>query len=218
MPTENMTPTETRDMSIVPTFTVEFWQVLLVIAIAGVLGVLLLWWDHRQSKKKKGHRVSELLMLAVGLFGGATAMVAYTQATKHKMRYIKFRIGLPVMAVAHWAFFALTILFDHPHKAIELEAVHLVIYVSLINLLGVFLTREDKRRAKRDMWRVSEDLLMAVGALGGALGMFLAMLLTHHKTRHLKFMLGLPLLFVAHVAFAFWLFSDACHIFMVWLP
>lgn len=49
---------------------------------------------------------------------------------------------------------------------------------------------------------------MTVGFLGAALPMFLTMQCIRHKTRHLKFMLGLPAEFLLHAALiALWIFK-----------
>lgn len=68
----------------------------------------------------------------------------------------------------------------------------LVIYGILINLLAVFLTVVDKVRAQRGKWRVPERVLFGVALLGGAFLMYNTMRLIRHKTRHRRFMLGLP--------------------------
>lgn len=70
----------------------------------------------------------------------------------------------------------------------------LLLYLTFISLLAVLLTAADKRRAQTHRWRVPEATLWGVAALGGAAAMFLTMRLIRHKTRHLSFMLGLPLL------------------------
>ena len=49
---------------------------------------------------------------------------------------------------------------------------------------------------------------MTLGAVGGAFGGLLGMLVFRHKTKHTKFKLGMPLLLLlnaACVALAFWL-------------
>ena len=70
----------------------------------------------------------------------------------------------------------------------------LVILTSLFSLISVVITVLDKHRARNHGQRISESTLMYFGALGGAPLMFITMLLIHHKTRHVKFMLGLPLM------------------------
>ena len=216
MPVQN--PTEqVYDESLIPVFTVSLWGLLLYFAIVSLLGVLLMMWDRHQAKKK-GNRVGELRMMALGLLGGAAAMWGYMSVTRHKIRYAKFRIGLPIMAGLHALLWALLLIYNHPHMAIEVYAVHMLVAYVAMNLLGIFITRADKRRAQRDMWRVPEDVLMLIAILGGALGMYFGMLLMHHKTRYLKFMLGLPLIFAVHVAIFAWMQSEYCNVFFIWFP
>ena len=82
---------------------------------------------------------------------------------------------------------------------------YLILYLILISLPGVFLTLFDKAAAKRGARRVPEAVLMGVGALGGAFAEFLAMRIVRHKTQHAKFMLGLPLLIIAHAGLLYYL-------------
>ncbi len=65
-------------------------------------------------------------------------------------------------------------------------------YLVGVNLVAVLLVRWDKRCARRNKRRVPEARLWAVAWLGGAIGMFCAMLRVRHKTRHRSFMWGLP--------------------------
>lgn len=74
------------------------------------------------------------------------------------------------------------------------STIALLVHLTVISLLAVFLTAADKRRAQAHRWRVPEATLWGIAALGGAAAMFLTMRLIRHKTRHLSFMLGLPLL------------------------
>ena len=79
----------------------------------------------------------------------------------------------------------------------------IVIWFALISLIGVILTVYDKIAAKkRPRNRVPERTLLLCGALGGALPMYLTMLLIRHKTKHKKFMIGLPVIVVLQIAAA----------------
>lgn len=75
-------------------------------------------------------------------------------------------------------------------------------YLVGINLLGFFLMGLDKRRAKRNRWRISEVSLFLPAILGGSLGALLGMHLFHHKTRHWYFRLGLPAVLVLQAVLA----------------
>lgn len=70
-----------------------------------------------------------------------------------------------------------------------------------ISVYAVLLTVFDKARARRHGWRVPEAHLLWAAAFGGAAAMLLTMLLIRHKTRHAKFMLGLPALIALHLGF-----------------
>ncbi len=78
----------------------------------------------------------------------------------------------------------------------------LIIYLSVVSLGSVIVTVLDKAAAKRHAWRVPERTLLLLAALGGAPAMLTAMLIIRHKTRHLKFMLGLPLIILLQCAAA----------------
>lgn len=71
------------------------------------------------------------------------------------------------------------------------------IYLLLISLLAVILTVADKYKAQHHRWRVPEATLFGVAALGGAAAMYVTMRLIRHKTRHRRFMWGLPLICLA---------------------
>lgn len=79
---------------------------------------------------------------------------------------------------------------------------YLLIYLLIINALGFLLMRADKARAKKNRWRIPERTLMTVAALGGSLGSLLGMYLFRHKTRHRKFVCGIPLLLAGQIVIA----------------
>ena len=75
-----------------------------------------------------------------------------------------------------------------------------LVYWAAVSLGSVLVTVLDKAAAMRHAWRIPERTLFILGALGGAPAMLITMLLIRHKTRHLKFMLGLPLLILLQCA------------------
>ncbi len=83
------------------------------------------------------------------------------------------------------------------------------IYLGVVALASILLTCYDKLAAKGEKARrIPEASLMWLGAIGGALPMFIMMQLIRHKTQHKKFMIGLPLLILLHIALVvlyFWL-------------
>ena len=79
----------------------------------------------------------------------------------------------------------------------------LAIYLILINLIAVIVTIYDKLCAVRRRWRVKESTLLLLSALCGSICMYITMLLIRHKTRHIKFMLGIPLILIVQLIIAF---------------
>ena len=70
-------------------------------------------------------------------------------------------------------------------------------YLLIINAAGFLLMLADKWKAKKNRWRIRESTLLLVAALGGSLGSLAGMYLFRHKTLHLKFTLGSPLILAA---------------------
>lgn len=87
----------------------------------------------------------------------------------------------------------------------------LFIYLIFINILALIFTVSDKYRAIKHKRRISEFTLMLISALGGSVTMLVTMLVIRHKTRHIKFMLGIPLIILIQLicAFLIWRFAYA---------
>lgn len=75
----------------------------------------------------------------------------------------------------------------------------LTTYLVLVNALTFLLMLVDKQKARRGAWRIPEASLLGVAAMGGSIGAILGMRLFRHKTRHLKFSLGLPLILAVQI-------------------
>ena len=67
-------------------------------------------------------------------------------------------------------------------------------YLLLINAAGLLLMLWDKGKAIKNRWRIPERTLMAAALLGGSIGCLAGMYLFRHKTRHLKFTVGIPVI------------------------
>jgi uncharacterized membrane protein YsdA (DUF1294 family) len=81
----------------------------------------------------------------------------------------------------------------------------ILVYLCVINGLAFVVYGVDKYRAKRNLSRVSEFNLLALAVIGGSVGAWSGVFFFHHKTKHLKFSLGLPLIFLAHIFLFFYL-------------
>lgn len=82
----------------------------------------------------------------------------------------------------------------------------LFFYFALISIFAVIITITDKRNAIKGKRRISEDFLLTTGLIGGALAEFITMKIIHHKTKHKKFMIGLPIEIVLQVVFVILIF------------
>ena len=74
------------------------------------------------------------------------------------------------------------------------------VYYVLINIAAYLLYAEDKKRAIKGAWRISEKTLLLISAFGGALGAYLGMTLLRHKTKHRKFQILVPVTLILHLA------------------
>lgn len=77
----------------------------------------------------------------------------------------------------------------------------LIFYLITVNLVTFVFYGIDKYKAIHHRWRISEFFLLLMTFIGGSLGAVSGMSLFHHKTRHLKFKILVPLFFILHVMF-----------------
>ena len=83
---------------------------------------------------------------------------------------------------------------------------HLVLlYLIIINAAGFLLMLADKLKAKRGAWRIPEKTLLGVAAAGGSIGSLIGMYTFRHKTKHIKFTVGIPLILILQLALVIWL-------------
>lgn len=75
----------------------------------------------------------------------------------------------------------------------------LIVYLLIINATGFILMLVDKIKAKKNLWRIPEATLFLVAAIGGSVGSLLGMYTFRHKTKHIKFILGMPLILAVQV-------------------
>ncbi|WP_294518748.1 DUF1294 domain-containing protein [uncultured Pseudoflavonifractor sp.] len=77
-------------------------------------------------------------------------------------------------------------------------------WAGIMSLLDFCLMGFDKRRARRDGWRVRECTFFIVALLGGALGGVIGMFFFRHKTRHWYFRYGLPAILILQLVLVAW--------------
>lgn len=77
-------------------------------------------------------------------------------------------------------------------------------YLVLVNAAAFLLMREDKKKARTGAWRIPEATLMGLAAAGGSIGVLAGMCRFRHKTKHLKFVLGVPLILAIQIGLFIW--------------
>ena len=87
----------------------------------------------------------------------------------------------------------------------ETKSILLFAYLLGMNAAAYILMAVDKTNAMRRARRVPEAVLLLTAALGGSLGAWLGMISLHHKTKHKKFLILVPLFLFAHIALGTWL-------------
>ncbi|MCL2421071.1 MAG: DUF1294 domain-containing protein [Defluviitaleaceae bacterium] len=70
---------------------------------------------------------------------------------------------------------------------------------ALWNIITFAMYGIDKRKAKKNKWRISEATLIACAFLMGGVGALLGMNVFRHKTQHLKFKLLVPLAVLVNI-------------------
>lgn len=75
----------------------------------------------------------------------------------------------------------------------------LTTYIVLINIIAFLLMGIDKRRAIRHKWRIPEKTLFLSAILLGSVGANLGMQVFRHKTKHARFVIGMPVILIIQV-------------------
>ena len=77
----------------------------------------------------------------------------------------------------------------------------LLIYLCAISIISIIVCCYDKFAAKHNpRHRTREATLLLLSALGGSVAMLLTMFIIRHKTKHVKFMVGIPAIIILQIA------------------
>lgn len=79
----------------------------------------------------------------------------------------------------------------------------LIVYLVVVNIVAFCQMGADKSRAKSGKRRIREKVLFITAAIGGSVGANVGMAVFRHKTKHMSFVIGMPLILIAHIALAF---------------
>lgn len=75
-----------------------------------------------------------------------------------------------------------------------------LIYIFIIwNIITFFEFGLDKWKSIHKKWRISEKTLIISAFLMGGIGSFAGMIVFHHKTKHIKFKILIPLAVVVNI-------------------
>lgn len=85
----------------------------------------------------------------------------------------------------------------------------LTYYLLILNATTFIIYGIDKLKAKKRKWRISETSLLLLAIMGGSLGAWVGIKVWHHKTKHAKFIYGIPLILALQIAI--WLYLNQDH-------
>ena len=83
----------------------------------------------------------------------------------------------------------------------------LLTYLLIVNAAAFFSMLVDKFNARNNLWRIPESSLFLLAAIGGSVGSLIGMYTVRHKTRHWKFILGIPAILIVQIALVIWLLA-----------
>ncbi|MBS5938423.1 DUF1294 domain-containing protein [Clostridium sp.] len=78
----------------------------------------------------------------------------------------------------------------------KIYSIYYLIFINIISFLTMFI---DKKKAIKRKWRIKESTLFLLSFIGGSLGVILGIYSFRHKTKHIKFTLGIPLILIVQV-------------------
>lgn len=83
----------------------------------------------------------------------------------------------------------------------------LIGYIIIINIISFFIMLYDKRQAIYHNFRISEKTIFIVSLLLGGIGTYVGMYVFRHKTKHLKFTIGIPIVIILNIISIFYIFN-----------
>ena len=90
-----------------------------------------------------------------------------------------------------------------------------IAYIAIISIVSVIVCIYDKKISKKNRveLRTPEKSLLILSALGGSVAMFITMLIIRHKTKHFKFMVGIPVIMIIQAVAVWALFHFGIFLF-----
>ncbi len=78
-------------------------------------------------------------------------------------------------------------------------------YIMIINLIGFVMMCMDKQLAIHHKNRIPEKVLFLTAIIGGSFGSILGMYAFRHKTKHLSFVVGMPVILITQIIIVYFL-------------
>lgn len=82
--------------------------------------------------------------------------------------------------------------------------------LTVVNAVAFIVYGIEKYRARNAKWRIPEATLLMLAVVGGSVGAWLGMKAWHHKTRHMKFRYGVPVILLLQIVVATLLYVNHC--------
>lgn len=93
--------------------------------------------------------------------------------------------------------------------------IYFIIYFILINILSFVIMWYDKKKAQKSEWRVSEKALFLFALFLGGIGIYSGMYKFRHKTKHLKFTVGIPIVIILNGITIYYIFTKFYYLFNI---
>lgn len=84
----------------------------------------------------------------------------------------------------------------------------IIAYILIINISGFIIMGYDKKNAIKEKRRVPEKRLFLIAFLGGAIGIYVGMEEFRHKTKHPKFIYGIPVVILLNLFLGYLLITN----------
>ena len=76
----------------------------------------------------------------------------------------------------------------------------MIIYLIIMNIVGLTVMWLDKRKAVRHKWRIPEKTLFLISIAGGSIGTWSGMYICRLKKMHWYLVIGMPLILILQIA------------------
>ena len=186
--------------------------------IINALAFILMTIDFFMVKNGRKTGLPSLVYLILLVAGGSLgSLLAYLIWDRNSMKYqdkevrdkmLNWRIPTVLMVIIHTMIFlivcgAFKIDFRecmfNTREIFQAAGLPILIIIILFNLIAFALFGIDKKLAIKNKRRIPISVLFIVSAIGGTIGAILGMLVFHHKTSKMYFILGIPLIFIIHI-------------------